>query len=204
MSCRRAAGAVGAGPGLLIDVTGCRGNSNALLPMTTVAGVPPFHSGGTHTSPWRIRQMCPDLLIVDRCSGHLPNTYLFTIRAHDIVCTARCSRLSVRSAAFLAEVKAVVTPLIMSANDPYWDILPPPHALSVCLKLMSFPCEEVSHNLILAHRLLAQDVDTAVTGETATLRGGRTAPSPCPQAWRPREAPDHPRCGSRCDACRPG
>jgi hypothetical protein len=25
----------------------CIGNSNAILPMTTVAGVPPFHSGGT-------------------------------------------------------------------------------------------------------------------------------------------------------------
>jgi hypothetical protein len=26
----------------------CIGNSNAILPMTTGAGVPPFHSGGTH------------------------------------------------------------------------------------------------------------------------------------------------------------
>jgi hypothetical protein len=26
----------------------CRGNANTLLPMTTVAGVPPFHSGGIH------------------------------------------------------------------------------------------------------------------------------------------------------------
>ncbi len=26
----------------------CIGNSNAILPMTTVAGVPPFHFGGTH------------------------------------------------------------------------------------------------------------------------------------------------------------
>jgi hypothetical protein len=25
----------------------CIGNSNAILPMTTVAGVPPFHAGGT-------------------------------------------------------------------------------------------------------------------------------------------------------------
>src|SRR5215831_13569825 len=26
----------------------CKGNANAILPITTVVGVPPFHSGGTH------------------------------------------------------------------------------------------------------------------------------------------------------------
>jgi hypothetical protein len=97
-----------------------------------------------------------------------------------------------------------LTLLVKSVNHPYWGILLPPHALSVCPKLMSFPCEEMSYDLTPAHRLLAQDVDTTVTGETATLRGGRRAPSPLPRAWRPRGSPDHPRCGSRCGACRPG
>jgi hypothetical protein len=27
--------------------SGCRGNANALVPMTTVAGTPPFYSTGT-------------------------------------------------------------------------------------------------------------------------------------------------------------
>jgi hypothetical protein len=80
----------------------------------------------------------------------------------------------------------------------------PPQAPSVCLKRMSGPGEEGRHDLTPAPRLLAQHVDTTVTGETATRRGGRTAPSPCPRAWRPRGSPGHPRCGSRCGACRLG
>ena len=102
------------------------------------------------------------------------------------------------------QLKEVVTLLLRSVNHPDWGILLPPQVQSMCLKRMSGPCEEGRHDLTPAPRLLAQHVDTTVTGETATLRGGRTAPSPCPRAWRPRGAPDHPRCGSRCGACRPG
>jgi hypothetical protein len=28
-------------------------NLNAILPMTTVVGIPPFHAGGTHAERWR-------------------------------------------------------------------------------------------------------------------------------------------------------
>ena len=55
--------------------SGCRGNANALVPMTTVAGVPPFHSGGTcgrtleypgKVSTYPSQQPCA------RCGSHRP------------------------------------------------------------------------------------------------------------------------------------
>jgi hypothetical protein len=40
----------------------CIGNSNAILPMTTVAGVPPFHFGGTRgLTPCSPRVFCVGL-----------------------------------------------------------------------------------------------------------------------------------------------
>jgi len=55
---------------------------------------------GTHlaSSPWRIRQMCPDTLIGGHGSGHLTSAHLSTIGEHDLVYAAWCSGLCIWSA----------------------------------------------------------------------------------------------------------
>jgi len=63
--------------------------------------------------PLSIRQSCPDPLILGHCSRNLTSAQRFTIREHYIVCTARDSRLCIRSAAFPTGVKE------MLARTPY-------------------------------------------------------------------------------------
>ena len=69
--------------------------------------------------------------------------------------------------------KTVMTLVVQSVHHPHGGLRLPPHARSVCLQLLSWPREEVRHDLTPAPRRLAQDMDTTVTGETATLDGGR-------------------------------
>jgi len=65
--------------------------------------------------PLSIGQMCPGILIVAHMSGSLTSAQRFPLRAHDIVRTARGSRLCIRSAAFPTEVKDVVASFAMLA-----------------------------------------------------------------------------------------
>src|SRR5215216_1308434 len=78
---------------LLLNGQSRVGNSNAILPMITVAGVPPFHSDEIEAEPLINRPFCPDKAILAGFSGSFAQCPLSVLAGRhddaDFICLRR-------------------------------------------------------------------------------------------------------------------